>query len=479
MNPLARLVFPALRWHARTGFAHEHAKIEQTLALGVGGYILFGGTADAARAIMRRIRAAQPHPLLFAADLERGPAQQFAGLTHLPPPGALGFVGRPDLTARCGEITAREARSVGLDWVYAPVADLDLEPDNPIIQTRSFGDDPVVVGLHVSAWIRAAEAAGIVSTAKHYPGHGRTTTDSHETLPLVDAPLVELQASDLEPFAAAVAAGTRSVMTAHVAYPQWDSSGLPASLSAPMLRYLRQQLGFDGVIVTDALIMEGVLEGRGPGGAAVAALAAGNDVLLYPNDPAAVIRALDEASGKALDRSRLDDALARVARMAEGAQGAPAQAPDLAEDARFADALADMALHTLRGESLSLAAPLGVTIVDDDVGGPYRVGRRDLFARRLADVGITVRRRGATTPARGSRVVLVYAEPLSWKGRAWLGTRSLTTLRREAPGAALIVLFGHPRLASQIPGTAPILCAWHGQPLMQYAAARWVAGRMR
>ena len=481
MNPLARLVLPALRWHARTGFAHESARIEQALALGVGGYILFGGTADAARALMRDIRAAAPHPLLFGADLERGAAQQFDGLTPLPPPAALGFLGKPDLTARCGEITAREARSVGINWVYAPVADLDIEPDNPIIQTRSFGDDPAAVSAHVTAWIRAAEAAGVVSTAKHYPGHGRTKTDSHETLPVVNAPLSELEATDLEPFAAAVAAGTRSVMTAHVAYPRWDPSGLPASLSAPILRYLRQQLSFDGVIVTDALIMAGVLNGRGEAGAAVDAVAAGDDVLLYPEDPAVVVKALDKAAagGGALERSRVDDALARVAHLAERANAAPTTPPDLAEDAAFADALADMSLHMLRGESLSLATPLSITIVDDDVGGPYRVGPRDLFQRRLAELGVAVRQAGAGRAARGSRIVLIYAEPLSWKGRAWLGRRSLAALRRDAPGAGLIVLFGHPRLASQVPGDAPILCAWHGQPLMQYAAARWVAGRMR
>ena len=115
--------------------------------------------------------------------------------------------------------------------------------------------------------------------------------------------------------------------------------------------------------------------------------------------------------------------------------------------------------------------------MDDEGGGPYRVGTRDLFARRLAELGIAVRH--GTAAARGSRIVLIYAEPLSWKGRAWLGARSLAALGRDVPGAALIILFGHPRLASQIPGAAPILCAWHGQPLMQYAAARWVAGRMR
>lgn len=472
MIPVARLVFPALRWRRRTGFEHERQRIERTLKLGVGGYILFGGTAEAARALISDMRASAPHPLLFAADFERGVGQQFTDRTQLPPPAALGFLGKPELTGRCGRITARQARHAGINWVYAPVADLDVEPDNPIVQTRSFGDLPDQVGAQVGAWIRGAEAEGVATSAKHYPGHGRTTADSHEMLPTVDVPLDVLATSDLKPFADAITAGTRSVMTAHVAYPGWDSSGLPASLSALLLRHLRLELGFDGVIVTDALIMEGVLRGRGAAGAVVAAVAAGADALLYPQDAEAVVKALDAATGKSLPGARVDDARARIARLADAVSGPDPGAPDLTEDAAFADALADMTLHVLRGEALALVQPLEIQTVDDDVGGPYAVGPRDLFTRRLADLGVRVGRGG-------SRVVLVYCEPRSWKGRALLGDRSLAVLRRAAPSAALIILFGHPRLEGQLEGPAPVLCAWHGQPLMQHAAARWVTGRLR
>jgi hypothetical protein len=143
---------------------------------------------------------------------------------------------------------------------------------------------------------------------------------------------------------------------------------------------------------------------------------------------------------------------------------------DFVQNAQFADGLADRVLRLVRGDAPRIRGPVAVSIVDDDVGGPYRVGPRDVFAKTLTENGLR------TTGARGqgSGVVLVYSEPRSWKGRADLGPRSRAALRRLAPGANLVVLFGHPRLAAQIPGGAPILCAWHGQRLMQRAAARWV-----
>ncbi|MFQ5551804.1 MAG: glycoside hydrolase family 3 N-terminal domain-containing protein, partial [Gemmatimonadales bacterium] len=145
MIDAARLVFPSLRWRQSTGFAHEREKIDRTLELGAGGYIIFGGTAGEVRRLITDLQSASGHLLLIASDLERGAAQQFDGLTHLPPAAALGFVNQPELTRRCGNVTAVEGRSVGVNWVYAPVADLDIEADNPIVQTRSFGDSAPAV----------------------------------------------------------------------------------------------------------------------------------------------------------------------------------------------------------------------------------------------------------------------------------------------------------------------------------------------
>jgi len=470
MIPRARLVCPALRWR-RGSFKSERTKIEQALAAGVGGFILFGGTRAAVTALTSALRDTAGRPLLLGSDFERGPGQQVRGLTELPPPAALGYLDDLDATYACGQITGTEARAVGLTWVFAPVCDLDIEPRNPIVQTRSFGADPAAVGRHAAAWIKGCQEHGVMACAKHYPGHGRTTTDSHAGLPVVDATEAELKQIDVAPFVEAVKAGVASVMPAFVAFRGWDPSGAAAGLSRVLLDYLRTTIGFDGLVVTDAFIMGGATAAAPEAQAAVAAVTAGCDMLLYPTDWAGVVRALEQ-----VDPDRAERALARY-----GSAVNPGASPrgrstldemELAEHQRFADGLADRAVHLVRGEAPQLGKTVSVTIVDDDVGGPYSIPPRDVFHAALRERGVRVTSPKAPTPR--PQIVLVYAEPRSWKGRGDLGPRSIAQLERLVPGASLVILFAHPRLVAQIPGEVPVLCAWHGQALMQRAAARWV-----
>jgi len=468
---LARLVFPALRWR-RASFAHERPKIDAALAAGVGGFIVFGGTRDAVTTLTRELRQQAGRPLLVGADLERGPAQQVQGLTELPPPAALGWLDDLEATAACGMITGTEARSIGINWAFAPVCDLDLEPKNPIVQTRAFGADPVRVGEQAAVWIRGLQEHGVLACAKHYPGHGRTTQDSHATLPRVRAARTELQQVDVAPFEYAIRAGVGSVMSAFVAYPDWDPAGRAASFSPDILGYLRDTLNFGGLVVTDALIMAGASAAQPVPAATVGAVAAGCDALLYPENFTSVVTALDRAVGGEISAARADEALAHYDDALAAWADRPDQGePDLSGHMALADGLADRAVHLVGGEPPAIRTPAGVSIVDDDVGGPYTVGPRDVFHAMLREAGVALVERATRNV---QRIVLVYAEPRSWKGRADLGARSRAALRRLVPGAQLVVLFGHPRLASQIPGTAPILMCWHGQPLMQRAAARRV-----
>ena len=355
----ARLVFPALRAH-RGVFTHERAKITAALAAGVGGFILFGGTRRAVTELTRALRLEAKRALLFGSDLERGPGQQIRGLTELPPPAALGFLDDLDATYAAGMITAAEARAAGVCWAFAPVCDLDLEPRNPIVQTRSFGPDAARVAAHAARWIAGCQEHGVMACAKHYPGHGRATSDSHEGLPVVPTSAMELRLTDAVPFGAAVQAGVGSVMSAFVAYPGWDDSAVAAAFSKPILGYLRDPLGFKGLIVTDAFIMGGATAAQSEGPAAVAAVTAGCDALLYPTDWQAVIRALD-----AVPADRAEEAVGRYGEATKAwGSGDVGMLDDamLAEHQRFADGLADRAVHLLRGEAPRLAASFSIEI---------------------------------------------------------------------------------------------------------------------
>ncbi|MGQ0703323.1 MAG: glycoside hydrolase family 3 N-terminal domain-containing protein [Gemmatimonadales bacterium] len=470
MTP-GRLVFPALRWREETGFAHEEDAMERALGFGTGGFILFGGTRETVAELTARLRRAAGRPLLFAADLERGPGQQVRGLDELPPPMALASLGDAAVLRGAGVLTGLEALSVGINWVLAPVADLDIEPENPIVQTRAFGDDPAGTAAAVAAWIVGCEAAGALACGKHFPGHGRTCRDSHLELPVVTADATTLRGTDLEPFRAAIGAGVSTMMTAHVAYPALDPSGAPATFSAPIIEILRRELGFAGIVASDALIMAGAT-GRPAERAALDAVRAGVDVLLYPDDPVTIAGALDRESGRdPTVRARVDAALERYQTALEAVAGAELVEP--VPPAGSAQALGDWLLTAplLRGEFPALRAPLELVIVDDDLAGPGPVSPNTQVAEALAA-------RGVPLGPGGSRIVLAFTEPRGYKGWAGFGPASREALTRAAPEAALVVLFAHPRHAAAIPGRAPILLAWHRQRLMQEAVARRVSAAL-
>jgi len=470
VRDVGRLIMPALRWRDPGGYAHEHQAISAALDQGAGGFIIFGGPAFMAQALATDLVRRAGRPLLIASDLERGAGQQFEGLTELPPPAALASLGDLELVRWAGAVTGSEARSIGVNWVFAPVADLDLLPENPIVQTRAFGSEPTVVSDCVRAWVEGCGSVHALSCVKHWPGHGRTATDSHAGLPVVGTPAEELRRTDLAPFAAGVRAGANAVMTAHVAYPALDPSGLPATRSRPVMELLRGELGFRGLVVTDALIMDGATVGTDEVRAVADAVRAGVDVLLYPANPRAAREALDRAlADGSLPRARVDEALDRYAHaldLTRRSYVAPPPGP-YESAAHVADALLDRGLA--RGSARRLAAPLELVVVDDDLGGPYPPSPSGFTADSLAARSLT--------GGGGTKVLLAFAEPRAWKGRSGFSAESRAALAREVPGAALVVLFGHPRLVAEMPEGPPVLIAWHRQRLMQEAVARWVAAR--
>lgn len=465
-------------------------RVHAALGLDVGGFLFFGGEADSAARFIEEVREAADRPLWLAADLERGAGQQFRGLSVFPPPAGLAAHGEAETAVReAARGTAREARALGLNLALAPVLDLDVEPRNPIVGTRSFGSDPARVAELGAAWIRSCQQEGVAACAKHFPGHGRTVADSHAGLPVVDAEREALQA-DLLPFRA-VASEVACVMTAHVAYPALGGAR-PATLEpAIVTRLLRDELDFGGLVLTDALNMAGVREAalagpgceRGPeetGPAEAAALLAGCDLLLYPPDLVAGIEALERAAGDASAAAdRLREAGARseraLGRFAPGAMsasaGAPRGLPDTSETASAAERLAAGCVVPVGGpppDWLVRSVPISVVAIWDDRDEPGRLPFGDGFRSTLRDAGWTIATAGA--PAEG-RIVLLAATPQGWKETASVTQTGRAALEGALAGErAFPVVFGHRRLAEEL--ERPGLCAWGSEPAMERAAAR-------
>jgi beta-N-acetylhexosaminidase len=267
--------------------------------------------------LLNRLQQDSKLPLLIAADFERGVTMRLHGATPFPHAMAFGAAGKLDYAEAFGRITAQEARAIGVHWNFFPDADVNSNPANPIINTRSFGEDPQQVGDLVVAYIRGARANGMLTTVKHFPGHGDTATDSHLSVAQVTGDRARLNSVELAPFRQAIAAGVDSVMVAHVTVPalEPDPNRVATTSSAIVTDLLKKQLGFRGIVVTDALDMAGLtrLYGANIGRAAVDAFKAGNDLLLIPADLDASYKAVLAAgrSGE-IPRAQLDASVLKL-----------------------------------------------------------------------------------------------------------------------------------------------------------------------
>jgi beta-glucosidase-like glycosyl hydrolase len=301
--------------------------------LHVGGVIWFQSTTEHVARVNAHLQSLARVPLLISADLEAGMGMRFTDAEWAPPAMAIAATGDPTFAEEQGRETAIAALRVGINHIFAPVADVNVDPRNPVINTRSFGEDPHDVAKYVAAFVRGVQSTGCLATAKHFPGHGDTHVDSHRALPVLDVSRERLERIELVPFRAAIEAGVASVMIGHLAVPALDDTPapvrtlfenvygtvreevtrtgtMPATLSKRVIDVLRHELGFDGLVITDAMDMGGLAAHFDAADAAVRAIEAGEDQVLFSPDPEAAIAAVKAR----VSEERIDESVARILR---------------------------------------------------------------------------------------------------------------------------------------------------------------------
>src|SRR5579859_536914 len=342
------------------------------LTVHVDGPILLKNAPLEVAAVANQLQRDSRLPLLMAADFERGLASRVSSVPSFPYAMAFGAVGSAADAERFGAITAEESRAIGIHWNLFPVADVNSNPANPIINTRSFGEDPAAVGELVAAFIRGSRQHGMLTAAKHFPGHGDTGTDSHLGVARVEGDLAHIQNIELPPFKQAISAGVDAILTAHVAVPALEPDpNKVATISANVITsVLKDQLGFKGVVITDALEMRGLTSVYPPGHgsptarAAVDAVKAGNDVILWPTDLDGAFNGIVAAvrNGE-IPEARIDDSVRKVLEMKASVGLHKARLVNLQQvsylvsrsaDMQFAQQMADEAVTLVRDNGQAL-----------------------------------------------------------------------------------------------------------------------------
>ena len=483
-------------------------------------------------------------PLIFAADFERGLAFRLGEVTNFPHAMAFGATGDPDFARKAGEITAREARAIGVQWNWFPDSDVNSNPQNPVINTRSFGEDPKEVSEMVTAYIQGAHEFGMLTTAKHFPGHGDTDIDSHLAVPSVRGDKEHLQNVELPPFRAAIQGGVDAVMVAHVSVPALDPDPNHVATISPAIvsGLLKQQMGFDGLVVTDAMNMRGLTSLFSPpaaGGAAmagasaasisgriaVAAVQAGDDVLILPSDLDGAYNGLLQAvrSGE-IPQSRVDQSVLKILRAKASVGLNKATLVDINAVNRIvaapqsqatAQEIADDAVALVRDNHRVLplkAIPKGTN--PPQVSYPPAAENRDspqvlIFTPDVrSDAGLTFEKEFR---ARSPRVKVIYIDPHNadaWAqpvrdavkqasvviAAAYLAPQAgaptntavlqnaqaqlLRSIVQAAPEKTVVIAMGNPYVAAQIPEVQTYLCTFSDAEVSELSAVKAIFGEI-
>jgi len=473
----------------------------------IGGLIIFGGEVYATAHLTNHFQKMSSIPLIIASDLERGLGTQIERTVLFPPFMALGASGSKESAYTFGRITAEEGRAVGIHMTYAPVVDVNVNPDNPIINTRSLGEDPEMVGRLAAAFIRGCQENGLLATAKHFPGHGDTDQDSHTVLPTLTGDRNRLEEVELPPFRTAVESGVKGIMVSHLHVPALDPRpNIPATLSRPILTgFLRGAMDFKGLIVTDSMRMGG-LSAFPPEEAAVLAVEAGVDMLLIPPEPEKAIRAIVTAvrTGR-LREDRINRSVIRIL-SAKASLGLhkrrfvdPSALPRLigrTDHLNAAQALMERSITLVKNDSEILPLPksgktIGVMALSSDPGGYYS-GRTFVRAvqSRYPDAWAFyaepttgeafIEEAEAKARELDYLILALFSRRTAGKGTVGLQDRHLALVRQAAgwDTPTVVISFGSPYFLRDFPDVDVYLCAYRYSDEAQKTAAAALFGEI-
>jgi beta-N-acetylhexosaminidase len=479
----------------------------------IGGVIMSVGQPTEVAAKVNDLQRHAEIPLLVAADLETGAGFrmwgavympgtiELGGATNFPSLMAVGATGDTALAYQMGAVTALEARAVGIQVPFAPVLDVNNNPSNPIINVRSFGEDPDLVARMGAAFVRGMQENGAIATGKHFPGHGDTGTDSHLALPTIDVSRTRMDTVELKPFRSAIEAGIGGIMTAHITVPSLNGgNGTPATLSAAVLTgLLRDEMGFDGIVFTDAMDMAAISGRLGSGEAAARAVEAGADIILMPASVEGALQGIvDAVNNGRIPESRIDRSVRRLLDTKETLGLDLNRAVDLAAvhavvgipaHTAVADEIARRSITLIRngGNLLPLrgtrsARVLSITYrrASDVLAGRYFNQRLRATYPRLSTVELdrdasAALYEGLLRQARQSSLVVVstYVTAVSYSGTVAVPKEVSDFVKALARADVphIVVSFGNPYLITEFPDVQAYLLAWSGSQASQRAAA--------
>jgi beta-glucosidase-like glycosyl hydrolase len=435
---------------------------------GVIGFIVFGGELETVRTGIKKLRQASDKPLMIASDLEQGLGQQIKGGTLFPPAMAIASALKDAdrqqaslLLKKLYSAFALEAGYAGINTILAPVLDINTNPENPIIATRAFGEDAETVSFFGCEMIKVLQGNDIMACGKHFPGHGDTETDSHISLPSIKRGLPYLENNELKPFKRAIDTSVKMIMLGHLSVPAIDPSGLPLSISAKAVGYLKDGMGFNGVIITDAMNMGGISEYTEEE-ASLIALKAGVDIILHPADA-------DKVASYLKDNNYFPQSLDITI-----PQSTTDAYPDFSEHRKLSEGLTRMAVR-IDGD-FEIKRPFVVVLNDEnnEKGMPFI----DALRRRYPDI----RHRSIspdedmpwrTIPQDDDLIICIFSQVKAWKGRTsgWL-RKNIDAAKDRA---MVFISFGNPYLLNSIRGhTAKIYAYWDSDTAQKSAAERLI-----